>query len=63
MVFCSFPFSPSICVSGEMLCERPLLSLPAISALLLLGYLSIYLAGLTKWLTDKLECNDNDRDS
>lgn len=28
-----------------------------------LCYLSIYLAAGVKWLSDKLECNDNDRDS
>lgn len=28
-----------------------------------LCYLSIYSAAVVKWLSDKLECNDNDRDS
>lgn len=33
---------------------------PAAAAVLC--YLSIYLAAAVKWLSDKLECNDNDRD-
>lgn len=60
----TFPRLVPARVLADKLRERAFLRFSSVppAAAAVLCYLSIYLAAAVKWLSDKLECNDNDRD-
>lgn len=60
----TFPRLVPARVPANKLRERAFLRSSSVppAAAAVLCYLSIYLAAAVKWLSDKLECNDNDRD-